>query len=359
MRSKFGIDLFFTMAIFSALIVGFGFNSTSNYQVIAYDYEQTGLDDQIVIRFSHVVAENTPKGQAAQLFADYVSRYTEGKVKVEVYPNAILFEDDTEMDALSSQNVEMIAPAFSKISPYIPEWQVLDLPYALPNYAAVDEALNGDIRNILFESLDSIQAVGLSFWQNGFKQMTSNRNPLIVPEDFSGQSFRTMKSKLLIDQFKIVNAEAVPLTFNETYHYLANGSIDGTENTLSNIYSKKLHTTQKYMTLSNHGYLGYVVLMNENFWYSLPNDIQSAIKLAMDDATAWLYRNALLINNESLRKIKEDNTIEIHEQTFEEKKLWIKAFEPLYAQYESVVGEELMKEIDYLRETFLFNKTEE
>lgn len=308
-------------------------------------------DEPIVIKFSHVVAENTPKGQAAQMFKELAEEYTEGKVEVQVFPNSQLYNDDDVLAAVQQNNVQMAAPATSKVSKLFPEWQIFDFPFAFPSVEAVQTAMESEeIGGKLFNMLTDQQLLGLAMWDNGFKQMSLDSHALIKPEDFEGQKFRVMSSKVLEAQFEAVNANPTPMPFSEVYSALEQGVIDGQENTLSNIYSKKFHEVQDYMTLSNHGYLGYAVITNSEFWDGLPEDVRSNVEKALNETTQWVRDNGQRLNDENLEKIKADGTLkEIHELTDEEKQAWMEAMDPVYDEFEEQVGKDLIDAIKALR----------
>ncbi len=312
----------------------------------------TNADDngKIIVKFSHVVAESTPKGQAADMFKELAEKYTNGKVEVQVFPNSQLYNDDDVLNAIMQNNVQLAAPATSKVSKLFPQWQVFDLPFAFKDSKQVQAAMEGDVGNKLFSLLAQKDLKGLAMWDNGFKQMSSAKSPLIKPEDFTGQSFRVMSSKLLEAQFKAVDANPQPMPFSEVYSALEQGVIDGQENTLSNIYSKKFYEVQKYMTLSNHGYLGYAVITNKEFWDGLPNDVRQGLEKAMKEATAWLRQNADRINNENLDKIKQENPdLQIHELTDQEKQAWMDKMDGTYDQFKDQIGEDLINSVKALR----------
>lgn len=315
----------------------------------AVDKEQVSRDEKIVLKFSHVVAENTPKGLAARRFADLVNARTDGRVEVQVFPNAQLYTDGEELAALQSGAIQLIAPATSKLSELFPQWQVFDLPYAFPDEKAVARAMDGEIGRKLFTTLKSKNMLGLAMWDNGFKQMTNDRRPLIMPTDFQGLTFRVMQSRLLEEQFKAVGAVPVPMAFSEVYAAFENKVTDGGENTASNIYSKKFHEVQKYMTVSHHGYLGYAVVTNARFWESLPPDIRQILEEAMAETTAWVRENAAKINATDLERIKASGKVEIHVQTEPEKRAWMKAMDPVYDQFEAQIGKDLVDAVRALR----------
>lgn len=325
-----------------------GFGKSNDQKSITYDYEQVDLNKQIIINFSHVVAENTPKGQAAEKFAKLVKEKTSGKVKVEVFPNGVLYAEGHELNALIRGEVQMIAPAYSNLTEFLPEWLILDLPYLFRDDNHVEAVFNGEIGETLLAELKKHHIKGIAFWSNGFKQMTSNRGPLRTPQDFYGQRFRIMPSKALEDQFRQLGVKTNAMPFNQVYKNLESGYLDGQENTISNIYSKRFYKVQQYLTISNHGYLGYAVMMNQEFWDSIPKEIQSQIEEAMDETTEWLFTESQKINEEQLNIIKSTSDIQIYELTEAERENWIDFFQPLYKEYEVKYGKRWIKQIQEL-----------
>lgn len=342
------ISTFIFILLFFVFVFFIGFGSNNDPKSIPFDYEQEGLDQQIVINFSHVVAENTPKGQAAERFARLVGEKTNGKVKVEVFPNGVLYTEGEEVNALIRGEIQMVAPAYSNMTELLPEWLILDLPYIFKDDEHVEVVLNGEIGDALLSELRKHNIKGIAFWSNGFKQMTSNRGPLEAPADFFNQRFRIMPSKALEDQFRELGVKTNAMPFNQVYRNLESGFLDGQENTISNIYSKRFYKVQKYMTISNHGYLGYSVMMNQEFWDSLPKDIQENIEEAMNETTDWLYIESQVINNAQLKMIKGTSDIIIHELSEEERENWIDFFSPLYQEYGKKYGKRWINEIQKL-----------
>lgn len=302
--------------------------------------------EKIVIKFSHVVAENTPKGQAAIMFEKLAEEKTGGRVDVQVFPNSQLYKDEDVLSAIQQGNVQMAAPATSVLTKLFPQWEVFDLPFAFSTHEQVQQAMEGEIGQKLFNMLTEKQLLGLAMWDNGFKHMTSNKKPLIKTEDFAGQKFRVMTSKLLEEQFKSVGANPTPMAFGEVYSALEQGVIDGQENTLSNIYSKKFHEVQKYMTLSAHGYLGYAVITNNDFWNGLPEDVRGQLEEALAETTQWVRDSAKKINAEELEKIKAENPkLEIHELTPEEAAAWMAKMDVTYDMFKDRIGEDLINAV--------------
>lgn len=345
MKSFISIALFVLLGLASAVAIGFG--PELSLAKWGHDEEQEGLSQRIILKFSHVVAENTPKGLAADRFAQLVKQKTHGRVEVQVYPNGILYSDNTELDALMKGDVQMIAPAYSKLSNQIPAWLAMDLPYAFRDEADVKRAVDGEIGRMLFETLTPYNIKGLAFWGSGFKQLTSNK-PIQMPEDLRGQRFRIMPSKVLMAQFHALGAETQDAPFPDVYNKLAAGTMDGQENTISNIYTKRLYQVQQHMTISNHGYLGYAVIMNRSFWEKLPADIQASIEEAMQEATEYNNQLAVSMNQQQLKLMKENTTMDIRELTPEEQDVWRQKMQSVYDTFGPVIGKPLMDKIKEL-----------
>ena len=303
----------------------------------------------IVIKFSHVVAANTPKGAAAEKFRELAEKYTEGKVKVEIYPNSTLYKDKEELEALQLGAVQMLAPSNSKFGPIgVREFEVFDLPYILPDLATLRKVTEGPLGAKLLKKLEPKGMTGLAYWDNGFKEMSANKK-LITPEDYKGVKFRIQSSKVLEAQFRALGAIPQVMAFGEVYQALQTGVVDGQENTTSNIYSQKMHEVQKYMTMTNHGYIGYVVVVNKKFWDGLPPDIRDACAKAMKEATEYGNNQSSKENDDALEEIKKAGKTEIVTLTPEQDEAMRKAMMPVYKDVASRVGQPLIDE--FLKET--------
>lgn len=309
------------------------------------DYEQLNEDERIVIRFSHVVGENTPKGLASRYFAEQVKERTNGYVEVQVFPNSNLYKDGEELDALLEGDIQMIAPATSKVTSLVPEWEVIDLPFAFQSVEEVQEFLKSPTGIVLKKKLEEQGLYPMAFWDNGFKQMTNTEGPLITPKDFKGLKFRVMSSEVLIEQFDVLGASAKIKTFDEVYKNLNNNKANAQENTFSNIVNKNFHGIQNYLTVSNHGYLGYLVLMNDEFWHSLPDDIQVIILEVLEDANLKEKSIAKEVNQESYDMLKNSSDIEIYELSEQEQQLWEDALTPVYEYFTEKYGAQYIKHL--------------
>lgn len=300
----------------------------------------------IIIKFSHVVAQDTPKGKGAQRFKELAEKATNGRVKVEVYPNSQLYKDKEELEALQIGAVQMLAPSLSKFGPLgIKEFEVFDIPYIFPGKSVLRAVTEGQIGKDLFKKLEPKNIVGLAFWDNGFKEMTANK-PLKNPADFKGLKMRIQSSKVLDAEMRTLGANPQVLAFSEVYQAMQTGVVDGSENTPSNIYTQKHFEVQKYLTVSDHGYIGYAVVVNKKFWEGLPADIRSALTSAMTDATKYANAIAQQENDVAMDEIRKSGKTTIYKLTAAEKADWRKTLLPVQQQMEGRIGKELIAAVN-------------
>ncbi|EHQ88791.1 TRAP transporter substrate-binding protein [Desulfosporosinus youngiae] len=309
------------------------------------DGQQVNKEDKIIIKFSHVVDENTPKGLAAIRFAQLISERSGGSIEVQVFPNSQLFKDGEEFEALSRGDVQMIAPATSKLTQLFPQWQVMDLPYFFDDLESVHQTMDGPLGKALLSQLEEKNMRGLAMWDSGFKHLTNNVHPIIKPSDFDGLSFRVMSPGILQAQFNKFGAEAVFLPFNDVYEALSKGKVDGQENTISNIYTQQFDQVQTYLTLSQHGFLGYAVIVNAEFWDQLPSQARELLEKTIVEVTEWERETAERLNEEQLEKIKKLNKISIYALTSQEKSTWKADFSSVYSKFEKEIGLEFLNEV--------------
>ncbi|MBB3120455.1 TRAP transporter substrate-binding protein [Pseudoduganella violacea] len=300
----------------------------------------------IVIKFSHVVATDTPKGQAAERFKQLAEKATNGRVKVEVYPNSQLYKDKEELEALQLGAVQMLAPSLAKFGPLgVKEFEVFDLPYIFPTKTALYNVTEGPIGKGLLKKLEGKGITGLAYWDNGFKVMSANK-PLKMPADFKGQKLRIQSSKVLDAQMRALGANPQVLAFSEVYQALQTGVVDGTENPPSNMYTQKMHEVQKHVTVSNHGYLGYAVIVNKKFWDGLPADVRGQLEGAMREATVYEKAIAQRDNDMALEAIKKAGKTQIYTLSAQETAEWRKVLLPVHKQMEDRIGKDLIGAIN-------------
>ncbi len=303
-------------------------------------------EQPIVIKFSHVVAVDTPKGKAADYFKKLAEERTQGRVKVEVYPNSQLYKDKEEIEALLLGAVQMLAPSLAKFGPVgLKEFELFDVPYVFDNYEELHRITQGPIGEQLLRKLEPKGILGLAYWDNGFKEMSANK-PLRKPDDCRGLKMRIQQgSRVLEAEMRAIGAAPQGLAFSEVYQALQTGVVDGTENPMSNFYTQKMHEVQKYLTLSDHGYLGYAVIVNKKFWEDLPADIRGILDEAMKDATKYANSIAKKENEDALEAVRKSGKTQIISLTPAEKLEWKRAMAKTHREMESRIGKELIEAV--------------
>ncbi len=299
----------------------------------------------IVIKFSHVVANDTPKGHAAEFFKKKAEELTKGRGTVEVYANSALYKDKEEMEALQRGSVQMLAPSLAKFGPLgVKEFEVFDLPYIFDNYDDLHKVTQGPTGRMLLDKLDAKGVKGLAYWDNGFKSFSANK-PLKTPADFKGLKMRIQSSKVLESQMRSLGSLPQVLAFSEVYQALQTGVVDGTENPISNLYTQKMHEVQKHLTLTEHGYLGYAVITNKKFWDGLPADIRKQLEEAMDQSTRYANQIAKMENDKSLEAVKASGKTLVYSPTAAERLAFKKVMVKTHTDMESRIGKDLIQTI--------------
>ena len=299
----------------------------------------------IVIKFSHVVANDTPKGKAAEKFKQLAEKYTSGRVKVELYPNSQLYKDREEVEALQLGAVQMLAPSVSKFGPLgVREFEVFDLPYLFPDAETVDRVTDGEIGKALFARLEARGIRGLAYWDNGFKQFSANR-PLREPGDFRGLKMRIQSSKVLEAMMRQLGALPQVMAFSEVYSALQQRVVDGTENPVSNLYTQKMHEVQSHLTISDHGCLVYAVIVNRKFWEGLPAGDRAQLEKAMRETTAYERGIARKENEDALAAVRASKKTEVYVLSEAERKRLREALLPVHAKFEQTVGRDNLQAI--------------
>lgn len=297
--------------------------------------------EPIEIKFSHVVAENTPKGQMALKFKALVEERLPGKVSVKVFPNSQLFGDNKVLEAMQLGDVQLAAPALSKFKKYTKKLQLFDLPFLFEDLAAVERFQQGEEGQRLLNSMRRKGLQGLGYLHNGMKQLSSS-SKMQTPADLAGKKFRIMSSDVLAAQFHAVDAVPVKKPFSEVFTLLQTKAVDGQENTYSNIYSKKFFEVQEHITESNHGVLDYLVVSSRDFWSSLPQDIRIDLEKALAEAIVFGNSIAAQKAEEDKQLILDSKRSTIITLTPSERKQWVKAMKPVWDRFEDQIGKNII-----------------
>ncbi|BCX80258.1 DctP family TRAP transporter solute-binding subunit [Campylobacter sp. 19-13652] len=302
---------------------------------------------EYVVKFSQVTAASTPKGKAAEYFAKRVNELSGGRIKVQVYHSAQLYNDDKVFVALKLNNVQIAVPSLAKFSPIVPEFALFDLPFLFRDLSHVRAATDGEAGKQLKAMIAKKGFVPFRYWDAGLKDFSSNDVPIITPKDAVGHKFRIQSSKVLEAQIKAMGASPQILPFSEVYSALSQGVVDATENPLSNFYNSKFYEVQNRLSLTQHGYLGSLVIVSAKFWRGLPDELKRAFTQAMDEATEYERAQTDVDNERMLNELKEyaasSKKLEIYELNEQQRKQWQEAMAVVYEQFEPVIGKELIE----------------
>ena len=295
-------------------------------------------DGEIVIKFSHVTnTDKHPKGIAATELAARVNSEMDGKVCLEVYPNSTLYGDGKVLEALLMGDVQLAAPSLSKFEKYTKQFRLFDLPFMFKNIDAIDEFQASASGQAMKQSMTGRGLLGLEFWHNGLKQLSATK-PLLAPTDAAGLKFRVQASDVLVAQFKTLGAVPQKMSFSEVYQALQSGTIQGQENTYSNIYGKKFFEVQDSVTESNHGVIDYLVITSSEFWGGLPNDIRNQLETILREVTVSRNAKAFGVNEANKQAILEAGKT-IHILTDAQRAEWKAAMLPVWDQFKDDVGQ--------------------
>ena len=297
------------------------------------------------VKFAHVVSANTPKGRAADFFAKRVNEMTDGRIVVHVFPSAQLVDDDKVFQELKRNNVQLAAASFSKFTPFAKEFNLWDIPFIFRDTEHLHKVMDGEVGQILKDVVTAKGYVALDYWDAGFKQFSTYKKPIVLPSDAEGQKMRIMSSKVLEEQTKAVKGIPQVLPFGEVYSALQTGVVDAAENPLSNLYNSKFYEVQSSITMSNHGYLGYLVVASEKFWNELPKDLQEKFVAAMKEATAYEREESAKEEAMLLDKLKADDKTgtQIFELTEDQKQQWKDVMIAIYPKFYDLVSQELIE----------------
>lgn len=294
---------------------------------------------EIVIKFSHVTTENTPKGKGAVLLQKLVKERLGGKVRVEVFPSSQLYTDKAVLKALLLNDVQLAAPSLSKFGKFTKKLAIFDLPFLFKDTNSLECFTQSGKGKELLNSMNKKGIKGLGYWLNGMKQISANK-PLITPSNAKGQKFRIMSSDVLEAQFKAIDANPQKMSFAEVYNSLATGVIDGQENTWSNIRSKKFHEVQSDFTVSNHGVLEYMLVTNKKFWEKLPSDIRNKLETIIDEVTQAVTKFALEAAEKDRQTVINSGNTNVHYISSKNRDEWVSAMKPVWSKFEDQVGKD-------------------
>ncbi|MCS0789250.1 DctP family TRAP transporter solute-binding subunit [Cytobacillus firmus] len=307
--------------------------------------ESDGVQE-ITIKIAHVVAENTPKHQGALKMKEVIEKESDGKIKVQVYPNSSLFGDKDEYQNLVANNVQFILPDMSKLVGNDPGFNIPAMPFLFESDEAANAFWDGEKGQEIFKRLEKDGVLGKAMWPNGAKHMTNDKKAIKKPEDLDGMKIRTQGGQLLEEIYAELGAGSASIPFGELYTALQQGTVDGQENTFSNIESKKFDEVQKYMTIMGHTRVDYSLLTNTKFWDSLNDETKAIVQKGVDEGTKLARESAKKLNDDALAKLKENGQVEINELSDAEIEEFKKTLEPIYNEWAEKIGKDIIEDAE-------------
>ncbi len=307
--------------------------------------ESDGVQE-ITIKIAHVVAENTPKHQGALKMKEVIEKESDGKIKVQVYPNSSLFGDKDEYQNLVANNVQFILPDMSKLVGNDPGFNIPAMPFLFESDEAANAFWDGEKGQEIFKRLEKDGVLGMAMWPNGAKHMTNDKKAIKKPGDLDGMKIRTQGGQLLEAIYAELGAGSASIPFGELYTALQQGTVDGQENTFSNIESKKFDEVQKYMTIMGHTRVDYALLTNTKFWEGLNDETKAIVQKGVDEGTKLARESAKKLNDDALAKLKDNGQVEINELSDAEIEEFKKTLEPIYNEWAEKIGKDIIEDAE-------------
>jgi tripartite ATP-independent transporter DctP family solute receptor len=295
------------------------------------------------IKMAYVVPETQSTHiAAAEAFKPYVEEASEGRIKVELYPNGQLGGDRQAIEAVQLGTVHMTIPAAAVLSGFEPKFQVFDLPFVFKSKEAAYKALDGELGDRLSSLLIPLGMRNLAFAENGFRHVSNNKGPITKPEDLAGFKIRTMENPVHMATFKALGANPTPISFGELYTALQQKVVDAQENPIPLVYTSKFYEVQKYYSLTGHVYAATVVLVNDAFFASLPEDLQDILVEGAVRYRTYQRELSQKQDEEMIAKLREAG-MEVNELTEEQKRAFIEKTLPVYDQFADEIGADLIE----------------
>ncbi|CAN7484946.1 TRAP transporter substrate-binding protein [Pseudorhodoferax sp. LjRoot39] len=231
-----------------------------------------------IIRFGYGLNEDSNQGRAAKVFAQAVEKASGGKMRVRAIGAAALGPDTQMQQALVGGAQEMMVGSTATLVGITKEMALWDTPFLFNNTREADAVLDGPIGQKVMDQLQAKGLVGLAYWENGFRNLTNSTRPVAKLEDLSGIKLRVMQNNVYLDSFKQLGANAVPLPFSELFSALETKTVDGQENPYNTILSSKFYEVQKYLSVTNHVYSPWIMLVSKKWWDQLSKDEQKVLR---------------------------------------------------------------------------------
>lgn len=296
-----------------------------------------------LIRFGYGLNEQSNQGRAAKVFADAVEKMSDGKMKVRAIGAAALGSDVQMQSAVAGGAQEMMVGSTATLIGTVKEMAIWDTPFLFNNTKEADAVLDGPVGQKVIDKLPSKGLVGLVYWENGFRNLTNNTRPVTRMEDLSGIKLRVMQNTIFLDSFKSLGANAIPLPFSELFGALETKTVDGQENPFNTILSSKFFEVQRFLSVTNHVYSPWIVLVSKKWWDQLSATEQKILQDAAKLSREFERKDTRAEADRALADLKSKG-MQINEVSPVETARMRERLSKINAEVAATVGEDLWKE---------------
>jgi C4-dicarboxylate-binding protein DctP len=303
--------------------------------------EPAAAAPKYTLKVGHNQMEKTVRQKAALKFKSLVEERSKGEIQVQVYPAQQLGNDLERLQALQMGTLEASISALPRMASALPAVQVFDLPFLFPSYEVLFKVADGKVGKELSDQMDKkLKIKGVSFWHTGFKQFTAN-TPIRKPDDFQGLKVRTMENPLLIAQYRALGANPVPIDFHELYTSLQQKVVEAQENDINTIHDMKFYEVQKYITISNHAWIGHVFAFSDAFLKKLPKNLETIVIKAAQEA-AKDDRYGVIDAEKAMLQTMQDKGLTVIQLNAQELDSFRKKTRPVHDQFADKIGKDLV-----------------
>lgn len=298
-----------------------------------------------------VTSEDHSISKMCEEFKKVVEEKSDGKITVDIHLNSELGGDEAMMESVALGTLTMTTPSATLISSYVPEFQVLGMPYLFKDSDTAFKTIDGELGTLLNQKLAAANVgfTNLGYEYNGVREMTNNRRPIKTPDDLKGLKMRCMSNDIYVDMFKTLGSNATPISYNELFTALQQKTVDGEENTPSLIYDSKFYEVQKYLSTTEHMYDLCAVVINTNFYDSLDPQAKAIIDEATKDILIKKQRVLEASQDEDALKKLEAAGMEVTRLTPQERQVFADKVQPMYSGWDKEYGQDIVDAVNKYR----------
>ena len=302
----------------------------------------SALAQEIKAKMGTSLPDSHPQTIGARKFADLVDKKSNGRIKITVYSGAQLGSDQQMQAALRGGTQEFTVPSTATIANIVKEFGVIGLPFSFANEKQADAVLDGPFGQSLLAKLPEKGLVGLAFWENGFRNFTNSKRPIVKAEDLAGLKVRTMQNNLYIDMFQGLGANAIPMPVNELYTALETKAVDAQENPFTVVQTQKFYDVQKYLSTTGHAYDALVLVASKKFWGGLSAADRGILLAATAEATTFERQTSRDLNAKAREELVKAGML-VNDVSGAERQRMREKLQAVIVKHQAAVGEETAK----------------